>query len=59
MYELDESGTLNCKTTFGCQSDWVDLVLYTRKMITSRILKGNMRTWTETIKLQIRRSCVM
>ena len=24
-YELDENGTLNCKTTFGCHSDWVDL----------------------------------
>ena len=23
-YELHENGTLNCKTTFGCQSDWVD-----------------------------------
>ena len=31
-YELDENGTLNCKTTFGCQSDWVDLVRYTRKI---------------------------
>ena len=23
-YKLDEDGILYCKTTFGCQSDWVD-----------------------------------
>ena len=31
-YELDENGTLKCKTSFGCQSDWVDLLRYTRKI---------------------------
>ena len=31
-YELDENGTLKCKTSFGCQSDWVDLLRYTRKL---------------------------
>ena len=31
-YELDEIGTVKCKTSFGCQSDWVDLLLYTRKI---------------------------
>ena len=31
-YELDKNGTLNCKTTFGCQSDCVDLVRYTKKI---------------------------
>ena len=30
--KLDENGTLNCKTTFGYQSDWVDLVNYKRKI---------------------------
>ena len=27
-YELDENGTLKCKTSFGCQSDWVSITLY-------------------------------
>ena len=40
-YELDENGTLNCKTTFGCQSDWVDLVRYTRKIGVNLELRGN------------------
>ena len=31
-YELDENGTLKSKTSFGCQSHWVDLLHYTRKM---------------------------
>ena len=31
-YELDENGTLKCKTSFGCQSDCVDLLRYTRKI---------------------------
>ena len=31
-YELDENDTLKCKTSFGCQSDWVDLLRYTRKI---------------------------
>ena len=31
-YKLDENGTLKCKTSFGCQSDWVDLLHYTRKI---------------------------
>ena len=31
-YELDENGTLKCKTSFGCQSDWVDLLHYTRNI---------------------------
>ena len=30
-YELDENGTLKCKISFGCQSDWVDLLRYTIK----------------------------
>ena len=32
-YELDENGTLICKTSFGCQSDWVDLLHYTRILL--------------------------
>ena len=31
-YELDENGTLKCKTSFGCQSDSVDLLCYTGKI---------------------------
>ena len=27
-YKLDENGTLKCKTSFGCQSDWVSITLY-------------------------------
>ena len=40
-YELDEYGTLSCKTTFICQSDWVDLVRYTRKIGVNLELRDN------------------
>ena len=31
-YELNENGFLNCKNTFGCQSDWLELSRYVRKI---------------------------
>ena len=31
-YELNDDLFLNCKTKFGCQSDWVDMVCYIRKL---------------------------
>ena len=31
-YELDKNGTLKYKTSFGCQSDRVDLLHYRRKI---------------------------
>ena len=34
-------GTLNCKKTFGCQSHWVDLVRYTRKIGVNLELRDN------------------
>ena len=40
-YKLDENGTLNCKKTFGCQSHWVDLVRYTRKIGVNLELRDN------------------
>ena len=40
-YELHENGTLNCKTTFGYQSDWVDLVRYTRNIGVNLALRDN------------------
>ena len=32
VYELDKNATLKCRTSFGCQSDWVDLLCYMRKI---------------------------
>ena len=40
-YKLDENGTLNCKKKFGCQSHWVDLVRYTRKIGVNLELRDN------------------
>ena len=40
-YELDENGTLNCKTMFACQSDRVDLVRNARKIGVNLELRDN------------------
>ena len=40
-YKLDENGAFNSKTTFGCQSDWRDLVRYTRKIGVNLELRDN------------------
>ena len=31
-YDLKENGYLNSKTSFGCQSDWPDMLRYARKL---------------------------
>ena len=40
-YELDENGNLNCKTKFTCQSDWLDLVRYTKIIRVNLELRDN------------------
>ena len=40
-YELDENVPWNCKTMFGCQSDWVDLVRFLKKIGVNLELRDN------------------
>ena len=40
-FELDENATLNCKTKFRCQSVWVNLVRYTKKIGVNLGLQDN------------------
>ena len=40
-YELNDKGYLNCRTSFGCQSDWPDLVRYCRIAGTKIIFENN------------------
>ena len=40
-FELDENATLNCKTKFRCQSVWVNLVRYIKKIGVNLGLQDN------------------
>ena len=38
-YEINKNGYLNCKSMFGCQSDWPDMVRYARNLNVHVVLK--------------------